>query len=71
MSKMTISRGATINLGEYESARVDVSVELEDESTFEGQDCWLKVWLEDQVDKIQSAAGLPPKAPERFTGGTE
>lgn len=69
MSKITITRGATVNLGNYESARVDLSVETT-EDEYEAADSWLKSWLIDQVEAIQTEAGLPPKAAERFTGGT-
>lgn len=70
MSKITITRGATVNLGNYESARVDLSVEFENSAQLADHDEWLKLWLLKQVEAIQTEAGLPPKAAERFTGGT-
>lgn len=69
MSKITITRGATVNLGNYESARVDLSIETTREE-FTNDDLHLKNWLHEQVEAIQTEAGLPPKAAERFTGGT-
>ncbi len=72
MAKFTITRGATVNIGSYESARVDVAVEFSDDDgeTFAKTDLWVRGWLEAQVEAIQTEAGLPPKPCERFTGGT-
>ncbi len=68
--KITLTRGATVNLGNYESARVDLAVEGTKDTIVE-LDAWLKNWLAARVEEIQSEAGLPPQAPERFTGGIE
>jgi hypothetical protein len=71
-----VTRGATVNLGSYESARVEVSWELDVDSQ-QGKDfetlsqavsksC--KEFLAKEVEAIQQAAGLPPRPVERFTG---
>lgn len=72
--KITITRGATVNLGNFESARVDLSVEVDagmlSEGVKETDDC-VKDWLSNSVLAIQDAAGLPPRPAERFVGGEE
>lgn len=66
--KITISRGATINIGNYESARIDISAEAESTDSLTELDTWLKTALQHSVHEIQVAAGLPPHPVERFTG---
>lgn len=74
--KVTLSRGATINLGNYESARIDLTIEGDDVvGTGEGfdkevarLDDWLKRALTPRVQIIQKEAGLPPHPVTRFTG---
>lgn len=72
--KITITRGATVNLGNFESARVDLSVEVDAGMLSEGvkeTDDYVKDWLSNSVLAIQDAAGLPPRPAERFVGGEE
>lgn len=68
--KVTITRGATINLGNYESARIDLSIDLGDTTAekWDEADARLCAWLEQEVEKIQNEAGLPPRPASRFTG---
>jgi hypothetical protein len=74
-NSIRITRGATINLGNYESSRVEVSSEVEVGGTPEeaeagcvmvNEEC--KRFLKKEVEAIQQAAGLPPRPAERFTG---
>lgn len=72
--KVTIGRGATVNLGNYESARVDVTVEFEadtsltfDEATREANKAICE-WLEEEVANIQAEANTKPLPVTRFTG---
>lgn len=71
IKQFKLSRGATVNLGNYESARVDLEIVFtpKAESEIADHDSWLKTWLETRVREIQEAAGLPPHPVERFTGG--
>ena len=74
--KITISRGATINIGNYESSRLDMSFEeqvdglsLEALETFtSGWDKWLVKELSKRIKSVQTEAGLPPQPVTRFTG---
>lgn len=71
--KMTIARGATINLGSYESARVDISVESdvggEDRCyALEQLDEFVRAELAKRVTEITREAGLAPHPATRFTG---
>ena len=66
-----IARGATVNLGNYESARFDIEVVGDTDGSFEYLDAWLRRVVELKVQEIQEAAGLPPHPVERFTGGEE
>lgn len=71
--KMTVSRGATINLGSYESARVDITVESEigDESRGYAIDQLDKFVVEElvkRINEITREAGLAPHPATRFTG---
>jgi hypothetical protein len=69
-----VTRGATINLGNYESARVEISAEVEvaEGQSMEGRidvvNAEAKTWLQKEAEAIQQAAGLPPRPVERFTG---
>jgi len=73
-NSMRITRGATINLGNYESARVEISQEVdlteddEGQPVFEALNDEVKARLAAEVEKVQEAAGLPPRPAERFTG---
>ena len=67
--KITLTRGATINLGNYESARIDISFEFKTEDyDLEERDGYLKEQLQKRVAEIQTAAGLPPHPTDRYTG---
>lgn len=76
-----ISRGATVNLGNYESARVDLELTAIGDASrplspslaevLAAVDGQLKAWLQAKVHEIQEAAGLPPHPVDRFTGGEE
>ena len=83
--KITISRGATVNLGSYESARIDISCEayvedinrdevvavtgpLHAQQTREDVDNYVHGWLRKEVEKIEAAAGVPPRGADRFIG---
>lgn len=71
--KIIISRGATINIGNYESARLDISFELECEAEeavagLLNADVVLIGELHKRLKSIQSEAGLPPQPVTRFTG---
>lgn len=68
--KITISRGATVNLGNYESARLDVSFEATggDEISAGELNELACSFLEEEVGKVQKAAGLPEFSAKRFTG---
>lgn len=71
--KITITRGATINLGSYESSRIDISIEQEtgkEDLTYAVKqlDDWLIGQLTERVEAIQDAAGLPPQTAGRFFG---
>lgn len=70
MLKTTVSRGATVNLGSYESARVDISMEFDTESgmLFDDMDHEVVRRLRKAVQEIQTAASLPPHPTDRFTG---
>ena len=75
IKQFKITRGATVNLGNYESARVDLELTFTAGETnmddIVPMDVDLRKWLGDQVRSIQEAAGLPPHPVERFTGGEE
>ena len=67
--KITISRGATINLGSYESSRIDIGCEVEgDTKDFQAADKWVIDQLNKAVKDIQVSAGLAPNPVARFTG---
>lgn len=59
--KIKISRGRTINIGNYESERIDISVEVEPldnssmevEKTYKKALHWVLVHLEEQSKAIQ------------------
>lgn len=70
MRTFKITRGATVNIGNYESARVDLEVSGDAED-FDEADNFVKKWLHEKVAAIQDAAGVPPHPVERFTGGEE
>jgi len=78
ITKITISRGATINLGNYESARVDCSLEAttpdqRGESMEEIRaelNIYNNEFLNQEVQKIEQANGLPPRGAGRFTGSS-
>lgn len=79
---LRISKGATINLTNYESARAEVTIEQEfapigplqllaEEDVKHAYDRLAGIingLLQDEVTAIQSEAGLPPHNPKRFTG---
>lgn len=67
VTKISVSRGATVNIGSYESARVDLGIEAED-TTFEEVDALVKAALAEAVEAIQEEASLPPNPAGRFTG---
>ena len=69
IKQFRLSRGATINLGNYESARVDLEVIATGDLAKADQ--YVCTWIEHEVARIQEAAGLPPHPVERFTGGEE
>lgn len=79
--KISISRGATVNLGSYESARVDISLEANTEdaplevqteaSYADWLDNFVSSWLSAQVEDIEKGAGLPPRGASRFIGTKE
>lgn len=76
ITQYKVARGATINLGSFESARVDLEVTVvvaENDVTepWSVADALLKEWLQEKVIEIQDAAGVGPKPAERFTGGEE
>lgn len=73
--KISIAKGATVNLGNYESARIDVSFELQldidDDNVDDGITLLSKRcnnFLRNQVDDIEQSAGVVPRGTERFTG---
>lgn len=72
---VTVSRGATINLGDrtFESSRIDLTVQIEcgqEDMTYSLET--LDEWLVDQITKriqaIQKEAGLLDTSASRFTG---
>ena len=67
--KITISRGATINIGNYESARVEIGAEIDgDTKSLQELDEWVTTELHKAVKLIEKQAGLPPASSKRFTG---
>ncbi len=72
--KITISKGATINLGNYESARVDMTVEIDhrtdDLTTLDPTklEDVIDIYLTKKIEEIQQQAGLPPTDPKRYIG---
>lgn len=74
--KIRVSRGATVNLGNFESLRLDISFEIEEEWADEDQktsfenmvSTWCKEHLRREITDAQEAGGLPPQSVERFTG---
>jgi hypothetical protein len=68
-----VTRGATVNLGNYESARVEIAAEVEvkdgdTKAALGATNLECKAFLKKEVEAIQQAAGLPPRPVERFTG---
>lgn len=74
VTKISVSRGATINLGSYESARLDLGFEVEIgagedvDNVLTDIDDSLCRRLRERVEGIQQEAGLPPNPGCRFTG---
>jgi len=76
--KISVSRGATVNLGNYESLRIDITHECEIEYDAADEDEridwekdiseWCKEFLRREITNAQEAGGLPPQSVERFTG---
>lgn len=71
--KITVTRGATVNLGSYESSRIDISIEeeigKEDRAYALTQlDNFLVKELSKRVEAVQEGAGLPPQPVARFFG---
>lgn len=71
--KMTVQRGATINLGSYESSRIDIAVECdigeEDRNyALEQLDTFVRAALNARITEVTRAAGLAPHPATRFTG---
>lgn len=72
---ITISKGYTVNLGNYESARGDYTITAELPDSLAEQAITQKAiensvnaWIQREVKKVQEAAGLPPLPSDRFTG---
>jgi hypothetical protein len=63
--KVSVSKGATINLGNYESARVDITVEDDTLGASEIEEM-VDSWLRKEVEKIEVGAGIPPRGAKRF-----
>ena len=72
MKLLRVTKGATVNLGNYESARVEVSAEAdpdgENEDTLTELTEWIDNFLTVQIRSIEDAAGVPLRDAKRFTG---
>lgn len=74
VTKVIINRGATVNIGNYESARVDITQEgvPTDGETLEEIAAVLndtaRNWLAVEVAAIQEEAHVKPLPTSRFTG---
>lgn len=74
MKIVRVTRGATINLGNYESARVEIAGEYELSETDTSEealaecDRFCREFLAQQIEEIQTASGNPPRSPGRFVG---
>lgn len=59
--------GVTINLGNYESTKLEVWDESEDQTHAEMLKD-LREFVQSEVERVQEAAGLPPTPADRYTG---
>jgi hypothetical protein len=73
MKLKTIGRGATVNIGNYENARIYFEFDISDEPCgcteegFKALDDWVKRYLQDRIEEIQELNGTVYPS-ERFTG---
>jgi hypothetical protein len=59
--------GVTMNLGNYESTKLEVWDEDEDRTHDEMLN-ELREFVKEQIERVQEAAGLPPTPADRYTG---
>lgn len=77
MADITVGKGATINLGSYESARIDFSITEKDiplvdiGGIIDTITQRVNLYLKEEITKIEQAAGLMPRGAARFTGQKE
>lgn len=62
MKIITVTYGRTVNLGNYESARLDATAEVERGETPEDALGRLREWIEAQVENERMARKSPDKA---------
>ena len=79
-NSITVSRGVTVNLGNYESVRFDISitdnnigsVDKETVATATAQmTAQISEYIKSELARIEKAGGLVPRGAARFTGSKE
>lgn len=60
MKVTTVSYGRTVNLGNFESARLDATAELEPGDTREDVPAQLRAWIDEQAESEWARKGEKP-----------